>query len=102
MDALILRAALLLSLPVSTVSRMQATDVLCVCVAASDRDRERSQMRDLRAVSDAFLVNAAVWAPDRLKEAETAVRHRAGVTTGPVPMSAAMESQIAALPLSDG
>lgn len=96
MDALILRVALLLSLPVSEVARMQATDVLAAAVAESRAAVERSQARDLRAISDAYLVNAAVWAPESLKAKQDAAMERAGLTP---PTDVSADAFFAALPM---
>jgi hypothetical protein len=101
MDALILRAALLLSVPVSAVVRMQATDVLALSVAASERDVARSHARTLATIESGYVMNAAILAPDSLKQMEQSARRAAGQELKPVPLPAAMEAMLAALPMED-
>lgn len=101
MDALILRAALLLCVPVSAVVRMQATDVLALSVAASEREVRRSQARTLAAVEMGYIMNAAILAPDSLKQMEQSARRAAGQEPKAQPLPAVMEAQLAALPLSE-
>lgn len=99
MDALILRAALLLCVPVSAVVRMQATDVLALTYAASEESVRRSQARTMAAVEMGYIMNAAILAPDSLKQMEQSARHAAGIMPKAQPLPAALEAQLAALPL---
>jgi hypothetical protein len=101
MDALILRAALLLCVPVSAVVRMQATDVLALSVAAMDRDVRRSQARTLATIESGYVMNAAILAPESLKQMEQSARRAAGHEPKATPLPAALEAQLAALPLAD-
>lgn len=99
MDELILRVALALCLAPSAVLPMQATDVLALSVAETRRYHERT----LHDVHRAALMNQAMWAPESLKEAEEQARARLGLgaNTTATPLPAALEAQLAALPLAD-
>jgi hypothetical protein len=94
-DALILRVALLLSLAPSAVARMQATDVLALAVAETQRDREQ-RVRDVQA---AALLNLAMWAPEKLRDVETQALERAGLSVPSAPSSLAFEAMLAAAPV---
>ena len=76
MDAVILRVALLLCVPVSSVLPMQATDVLALAVASARQSRDESAARELGRVQLAALVNTAILAPDNLAKSEEAIRVR--------------------------
>jgi hypothetical protein len=101
MDALILRAALALCLPVSAVTRMQATDVLALSVAAAERETARSHARTLATIETGYVMNAAILAPEQLKTLEQSARRAAGHEPKAQPLPAALEAQLAALPLAD-
>jgi hypothetical protein len=99
MDALILRAALALCLPVSAVTRMQATDVLALSVAAAERETARSHARTLATIETGYVMNAAILAPENLAKLEREARTRAGIVA---PLNAsASEAIFAAMPLQE-
>lgn len=100
MDTLILRAALLLCVPVSAVARMQATDVLALSVAAAERDTRRSHARTLATIESGYVMNAAILAPEQLKTLEQSARRAAGIVA-PVASDATVEAMFAAMPLQE-
>jgi hypothetical protein len=98
MDALILRVALALCLPVSSVARLQATDVLAHAIAGARESGDEELRVDGRAIRAATLTSMAMYDGKALEQEQEHLRARLGITA---PASNA-DAFFAAMPLTEG